>query len=727
VSGDRVAYSLVDVFSPTCSGETFWSYKFGGTTLPFDCSSLPAVEFLSPDISGHVAVYKKRFSSSLDPEALYIKDLDSTSAPIRITAATHHPVSASIGANTVAWIDGSAPTSSSPYGYQPLLYDLTTQLTTALGPLEFGYNYGMTSVSESGDVVAWVKCESSNSFNCSVFRGLKSGGNWTVAQIVNWTNGVSVGSVSTNSQWIVTSTSGTGTLGSNIRWLPVALDEQGNPGPMEQLDLGASLANQASFAAIAEDNLIVYINQLGLFVYDIDTRIRYEFINVSINNGVLFPDISVSNGCRANIVYRSPSDSVVHGLSFKYVKPPEVFAGADQTVNEGDTVVLYGTASDHCGDNLTYEWTQLPGGPTVQLSGSTSLEPTFIAPDVPVGGVTLTFQLTAKNEKFSKESIVNVKVGNVNHPPVAIAGGQQTVQEAADVTLDGSNSYDPDGEALTYTWLQTSGTSVNLSDPHAAKPTLKAPLVAAAGETLTFSLTVSDGVAEATASALIHVENVNHAPIADAGPTQSVQEGASVILDGSNSSDPDGDPLSFVWHHISGTPVTLSDESASKPTFMAPAVSAGGESLTFQLVVNDNDLFSTPAEVAVQVLDVKDPPDCSTARAEPAVLWPPTHKLVPIAIQGLADNLHIMPQTSTQDEPVIGLGAGDTNPDTVINGEQILVRAERKGSGNGRVYQIGFTATDEFGDSCNGKVLVCVPINPIGGSCIDDGQAVNLN
>lgn len=58
VSGDRVAYSISE-FSPTCPGERFWSYKFGGTAVPFDCSSPPAVEFLSPDISGHIAVYKK--------------------------------------------------------------------------------------------------------------------------------------------------------------------------------------------------------------------------------------------------------------------------------------------------------------------------------------------------------------------------------------------------------------------------------------------------------------------------------------------------------------------------------------------------------------------------------------------------------------------------------------------------------------------------------------------
>ena len=54
-----------------------------------------------------------------------------------------------------------------------------------------------------------------------------------------------------------------------------------------------------------------------------------------------------------------------------------------------------------------------------------------------------------------------------NHPPVANAGLDQSVNEAASVTLDGSGKRDPDGDSLTYTWEQIAGTSVvlNLSDP----------------------------------------------------------------------------------------------------------------------------------------------------------------------------------------------------------------------------------------------------------------------
>ena len=63
----------------------------------------------------------------------------------------------------------------------------------------------------------------------------------------------------------------------------------------------------------------------------------------------------------------------------------------------------------------------------------------------------------------------------------------------------------------------------------------------------------------------------------------------------------------------------------------------------------------------------------------------------------------------TQDEPVNGLGDGDTSPDAAVSGNQILLRAERAGTGNGRVYVVPFTAVNTDGASCSGSVKVSVP------------------
>ncbi|HKU40932.1 MAG TPA: hypothetical protein VJR89_22375, partial [Polyangiales bacterium] len=85
-----------------------------------------------------------------------------------------------------------------------------------------------------------------------------------------------------------------------------------------------------------------------------------------------------------------------------------------------------------------------------------------------------------------------------NAAPLADAGDDAVVPCRVQVSLDGTRSLDPDGDALTYTWRQTAGTRVQLSDASAAMPTFTVPLVAVT-TTLTFSLTVSDGVRSSAA------------------------------------------------------------------------------------------------------------------------------------------------------------------------------------------------------------------------------------
>ena len=87
--------------------------------------------------------------------------------------------------------------------------------------------------------------------------------------------------------------------------------------------------------------------------------------------------------------------------------------------------------------------------------------------------------------------------------------------------------------------------------------------------------------------------------------------------------------------------------------------------------------------------------------------------MVPVSILGVTDpNNHTITitfPTVTQDEPVNGLGDGDVSPDAAVSGNQILLRSERTGTGNGRVYVVHFTAMNSQGASCNGTVKVGVP------------------
>ena len=93
----------------------------------------------------------------------------------------------------------------------------------------------------------------------------------------------------------------------------------------------------------------------------------------------------------------------------------------------------------------------------------------------------------------------------------------------------------------------------------------------------------------------------NTAPIAEAGFMQTqVEPYATVTLDGSGSHDADNDPLTYAWSQTAGPAVTLSSTTAMNPTFVAPPT-LNGTTLTFQLIVNDGFVNSSPDTVDVVV------------------------------------------------------------------------------------------------------------------------------
>ncbi len=125
------------------------------------------------------------------------------------------------------------------------------------------------------------------------------------------------------------------------------------------------------------------------------------------------------------------------------------------------------------------------------------------------------------------------------------------------------------------------------------------------------------------------------------------------------------------------------------------------------------------------------PPDCSEAAPSLQILAPPNHRLVTVAIEGLqdpdGDPLRIRITGIRQDEPVQGEGAGRSCPDGSGLGFNVAnLRAERSGTGNGRVYHVGFEADDGRGGTCAGTIIVCVPKDVSRGHrCGDEGPLVD--
>jgi hypothetical protein len=192
-----------------------------------------------------------------------------------------------------------------------------------------------------------------------------------------------------------------------------------------------------------------------------------------------------------------------------------VDAGEDQEVDIGATVSLVGSASDDDEEPLTYLWNQISGA-TVELSTSTELETSFVAPKTEVDTV-LTFQLIANDgQEDSEPDTVDVVVkGTLAKAITAYAGKDQRVPEHSDVTLFGSGK-DPLKNVLSYNWRQVGGEKVELSAADIAKPSFVAPEVAnGETKTLTFELTVSDGTGRtAKDTVVVVVDPINGAPTA---------------------------------------------------------------------------------------------------------------------------------------------------------------------------------------------------------------------
>ncbi|OCQ20464.1 hypothetical protein A7985_15520 [Pseudoalteromonas luteoviolacea] len=200
-------------------------------------------------------------------------------------------------------------------------------------------------------------------------------------------------------------------------------------------------------------------------------------------------EIDTDNGDILNWMHESLGHPQVDGAN----RAPVVNAGVDQSVLSGSVVQLAATAIDADKDALTYQWQQV-SGPAVILGVATNLDAEFVAPDV-VGEATVMLRFSAidgKGGRTSDEVQIIVTDSKVNTPPVVNAGADQQVESAASkVVLDGSNTTDADGDTLTYSWVQVSGSTVTISASDSVKAIFIAPSVNQA-EQLVFRLSVSD-------------------------------------------------------------------------------------------------------------------------------------------------------------------------------------------------------------------------------------------
>ena len=111
----------------------------------------------------------------------------------------------------------------------------------------------------------------------------------------------------------------------------------------------------------------------------------------------------------------------------------------------------------------------------------------------------------------------------------------------------------------------------------------------------------------------------NQAPVADAGDDATVLGNHEIQLDGSGSSDPDGDELTYAWTIVSGPGGAFDDAESPTPTFLAAAVQHEAQ-VVLQLVVSDGVADSEPDTLTLTVQPLTDLPDVVDDAADAADL-----------------------------------------------------------------------------------------------------------
>lgn len=193
---------------------------------------------------------------------------------------------------------------------------------------------------------------------------------------------------------------------------------------------------------------------------------------------------------------------------------------------------------------------------------------------------------------------------STNSAPIANAGYDDYVNEGSLIGLSGTGSYDPDGDALIYTWTITAkpdGSTAAVSGAHDPSPSFTADRAG----TYVIELVVNDGQIDSAPDTKIvtayQYSANNYSPVADAGYDQYVLTGDLVFLDGSWSSDYDADPLTYDWTFVSKPDGSLA--SLSTVTGVSPSFTADTEgTYEIRLVVNDGHTDSFPDTVTVTAI-----------------------------------------------------------------------------------------------------------------------------
>jgi predicted esterase len=389
---------------------------------------------------------------------------------------------------------------------------------------------------------------------------------------------------------------------------------------------------------------------------------------------------------------------------------PVAKAGNDFTITlPVNQVTLNGSASTDADGTITnYSWSKISGPGSFNIVSTTSSS-TLV--ENLVEGV-YTFQLLLKDNDgaLSKDTVKVTVLPAPNETPASDAGADIEVKLPDPViTLDGGDSYDPDGTLTEYKWEQVSGpNTANIANAN----TVSTGITGVVQGTYVFRLTVTDNdgtrASDVVTVRVLAADVPNVGPVADAGnDVEATLPNATIALDGSASHDVDGSIVGYSWSKVSGPGgATITNSDGAIPNVVGVVE---GEYI-FRLTVTDNDGEEASDDVRVIVhapvqLPAVNRDPVADAGADQTISYPDTSATINGASSNDTDGDIEQYSWEMIEGPAPATIVNPTSPATVINNLQtgeytfVLTVVDNKGAMARDTVSISVINTQRFTES----------------------------